>query len=176
MNTPNNKRRRDSQNRIETAFIQALQTQELSQISVTQLCQAAKVNRTTFYANYEDLYALADAVQNRLEHEVAALYDHSPTHDYSRDNYLKLFRHIRDNHLFYRTYFKLGMDGRYRLTEYDVQQAAAYYGQQNIAYHVEFFRNGLNAVIKLWLKNGCQESPEEIQQIIASEYGPKHIR
>lgn len=175
MNTPNNKRRRESQSRLETAFIQALQTRELNQITVTELCQAAKVNRTTFYANYQDVYALADAVQKRLENEVSALYDHRHTHEYSQDNYLKLFRHIRDNQLFYKTYFKLGVDGRFQLTEYDVRLAAAYYGNESIEYHVEFFRNGLNAVIKKWLQNDCRESPEEIQQIIASEYRGKRI-
>ena len=86
-----------------------------------------------------------------------------------------LFRHIRNNQLFYKTYFKLGVDGRFQLTEYDVRQAAAYYGDENIEYHVEFFRNGLNAVIKKWLQNGCRESPEEIQQIITSEYRGKII-
>ena len=152
MNTPNNKRRRESQHRLETAFIQALQTKELNQVTVTELCQAAQVNRTTFYANYQDVYALADAVQKRLEQEVADLYGHRRTHEYSRDNYLKLFCHIRDNQLFYKTYFKLGVDGRFQLTEYDIRQAAAYYGDENIEYHVEFFRNGLNAVIKKWLQ------------------------
>ncbi|MBQ4578624.1 MAG: TetR/AcrR family transcriptional regulator [Clostridia bacterium] len=173
MNTPNNKRRRESRQRLEAAFIHALQTRELKEITVTDLCREAKVNRTTFYANYTDVYALADAVQQRLEEEVSALYDHRHTHEYSRDNYLKLFRHIRDNQLFYKTYFKLGVDGRFRLTAYDVRLAAAYYGDENIEYHVEFFRNGLNAVIKKWLQNGCRESPEEIQQIIASEYRGK---
>lgn len=34
----------------------------------------------------------------------------------------------------------------------------------------EFFRAGITAVIKKWLNNGCQESPENIMEIIDSEY------
>ena len=173
MNTPNNKRRRDSRNRMETAFVRLLQHRELKQITVTDICKAADVNRTTFYANYLDLYDLADAVQKRLEAEVLGLYQEERDQQYNSNNFLKLFRHIQENQLFYKTYFKLGMDGKFQITEYDIHQAAAYYNNQHIEYHVEFFRNGLNAVIKLWLRNGCQESPEEIASIIAAEYAPK---
>jgi len=170
VNTPNNKRRRESQSRLETAFIQALQTKELHQITVTELCQAAKVNRTTFDGSYQNVYALADAVQKRLENEVSALYDHRHTHEYSQDNYLKLFRHIRDNQLFYKTYFKLRSDGSLDVIGYDLQEASKYYGGKHIEYHIEFFGHGLNAVIKKWLQNDCRETPEEMCEVIETEY------
>ena len=35
---------------------------------------------------------------------------------------------------------------------------------------MEFFRSGFNAIVKLWLSNGCQETPEEMEEIIKSEY------
>ena len=63
MNKPNNMRRRASRDRIETAFVRLLQDRELSSLSVTEICKAADVNRTTFYANYIDIYDLADAGQ-----------------------------------------------------------------------------------------------------------------
>lgn len=40
----------------------------------------------------------------------------------------------------------------------------------NYIYHIEFSKSGLNSIIKLWLINGCKESPEEIDSIIKSEY------
>ena len=66
MNTPNNRRRRESREKIEKVFLQLLQTQELHQIRVSQICQEAGLNRTTFYANYEDIYALADSIRDKL--------------------------------------------------------------------------------------------------------------
>lgn len=173
MNTPNNKRRRDTRNRIQSAFVKLLQYRELKQITVTDICKAADVNRTTFYANYLDIYDLADAVQKTLEEEVFGLYQEEREQKYNSNDFLKLFRHIQENQLFYKTYFKLGMDGRFQITEYDVHQAAAYYDNRHIEYHMEFFRSGLNAIIKMWLQNGCQESPEEICSIIIAEYAPK---
>lgn len=173
MNTPNNRRRRASQEKLMVAFVKLLQTNDLHQITVTELCKRAGVNRTTFYANYLDVYDLADAVQKRLEADVAGLYREEREKRYNSNNFLKLFRHVRENQLFYQTYFKLGLDGRFQVTEYDVQQAAARHGEQYIEYHIEFFRHGLNAILKKWLENGCRETPEEIAAILASEYGGK---
>ena len=74
MNTANNKRRRDSQQRMEKAFVQLLQENEINHISVTGICKQARVNRCTFYANYLDIYDLADAVKKQLEKDVIDLY------------------------------------------------------------------------------------------------------
>lgn len=41
---------------------------------------------------------------------------------------------------------------------------------RSIKYHIEFFRNGLHAIIKLWLAGGCQETPEEMAEVLKAEY------
>lgn len=55
MNTPNNKRKKESMERIEKVFIELLQTKALDKISVSDICKHAGLNRTTFYANYTDI-------------------------------------------------------------------------------------------------------------------------
>jgi hypothetical protein len=35
---------------------------------------------------------------------------------------------------------------------------------------MEFFKAGITQIIKIWLKSGCQESPEDMFEIIKSEY------
>ena len=170
MNTKNNRRRRESVERIERAFLELLQTRELNEITVSDICKLCALNRSTFYANYVDLYDLADKVRAHLEEEVARLYETETVQKVNSNDYLKLFRHIRDNQLFYRTYFKLGYDSQFQLECYDTRQAQQYFGNQQIEYHVEFFRCGFNAVVKKWLAGGCKETPEEMDAIIRSEY------
>ena len=51
MNVMNNKRRRESQEKIQKAFIELLQTREIKKISVSALIKTAGLNRSTFYAN-----------------------------------------------------------------------------------------------------------------------------
>ena len=43
------------------------------------------------------------------------LYEAETTQGFNRNDYLKLFYHIKDNQLFYRTYFKLGYDNKFKL-------------------------------------------------------------
>lgn len=170
MNTPNNRRRRASVERIEKVFLDLLQTRELSEISVSDLCKQAGLNRTTFYANYPDLYALADSIRDKLEQNLSNLYRDEITIGFNSHNYLKLFRHIRDNQIFYNTYFKLGYDNNYKIITYDVELAKEHFQNRFIEYHMEFFKSGLTKIIKMWLQNGCTESPENMFEIVKSEY------
>ena len=67
MNTKNNRRKRASMQKIEQVLVELLQTKELNQISVSDICKRAGLNRSTFYANYVDIYGLADAIREKLE-------------------------------------------------------------------------------------------------------------
>ena len=170
MNTKNNWRRRESVERIEKAFMELLQIRELSEVTVAYICKLSGLNRSTFYANFADLYDLADRVREHLGDEVNRLYEADKARQINSNDYLRLFRHIRDNQLFYRTYFKLGYDNQFKLKYYDVHQAQRHFDNRHIEYHVEFFRSGFNAIVKLWLVGGCRETPEEMEEIIRSEY------
>ena len=165
MNTKNNKRRRDSVVKIEKAFINMLIDKEINQISVTDICKETGLNRSTFYANYMDVYDLANKLKEKLEHDFNEHF--KETKDHSAIN---MFRHIYDNQLFYKTYFKLCYDEKHLVSIYDTKRAEKEQIDGNIKYHIEFFRNGLNAIIKLWLTGGCQESPEEMAEVLKSEY------
>ena len=156
--------------RIEKVFVELLQTKELDEIRVSDICKRAGLNRTTFYANYADIYGLADAIRNKLENEVTDLYEDEITQRFNSNDYLKLFRHIKDNQIFYQTYFKLGYDNEYKVIAYDVNLAREHFHNQFVEYHMEFFRAGITQIIKLWLKNGCRESPEDMVEILKSEY------
>lgn len=72
--------------------------------------------------------------------------------------------------IFFKTYFKLGYDNNYKIIKYDVNLAQEYFQNKYIEYHMEFFKSGITQIIKLWLQNGCKESPEDIFDIIKSEY------
>ena len=170
MNTKNNRRRRESIEKIEKVFIELLQTLPLEKISVSDICKKAGLNRSTFYANYADTYELADKIREKLEQEVNRLYMEEIIKGFNSNDYLKLFRHLENNQLFYATYFKLGYDDNYKIITYDRQLAGQHFDNQFIEYHMEFFKSGITKIIKMWLQNGCRETPEEMFGIIQSEY------
>lgn len=170
MNTPNNKRKRESVARMEKVFLELLQTHELSEIRVSEICKRAGLNRTTFYANYPDVYGLADSIRDKLEADLAELYRDEIETGHNSNDYLKLLRHIRENQIFYRTYFKLGYDDKYTIVAYDTELARQHFQNRFIEYHMAFFKSGFTKIIQMWLQNGCRETPEEMFEIVKSEY------
>ncbi len=169
MNTKNNKRRKASQEKIEKVFIELLQTGELSKITVSDICKLTGLNRSTFYANYIDIYDLADKIRDKLEDEVNEMYGNNAVNGCGID-YLPLFQHIRDNQSFYKTYFKLGYDSRHTIDFSLISEQNKVFPAEQLEYHVEFHKAGLNAIIKKWLNSGCVEPPEVMVKIIESEY------
>ncbi|MBQ8044284.1 MAG: TetR/AcrR family transcriptional regulator [Clostridia bacterium] len=169
MNTPNNKRKRESQEKIEKTFLQLIQTRDLEQISVADICKRCKLNRSTFYANYIDIYDLVEKVKNTMADEFAQ-FQLSNNSKQNPNGYLNLFKHIKENQIFFKTYFKLEAISISPILQHDVELAEKYYNNKYIDYHIEFFRAGLNAIIKKWLSSGCKESPEEMVEILTSEY------
>ena len=169
MNVKNNKRRRASQDKIEKAFIELLQTNEIKDISVSDIIKMAELNRSTFYANYIDIYDLADKTREKLESDFGSLFS---DYDYmtERTGALRMFIHIKENQIFYKTYFKLCYDDEHLISIYDKKREEKEQIEDHLKYHIEFFRNGLNAIIRLWLAGGCQESPEEMAMVLQKEY------
>ncbi len=174
MNVKNNKRRKESRKKIEKAFIELLQNHEINEISVSEVIKIAGLNRSTFYANYEDIYDLADKTKERMENDFSELFSN---YDYFTEHTgaLKMFTHIKENPVFYKTYFKLCYDDKHLVAVYDPKRAEIELNNIGIKYHIEFFRNGLNAIIKMWLAGGCQESPEQMAAILKQEYKGRSI-
>ena len=172
MNVSNNKRKKSSIEKFEKVFIQLIQKKNIEEISVSMICELADLNRSTFYSNYIDIYDLAEKVMKNMEIEFGQ-FQLSNNAKQDSNGYLNMFRYIKDNQIFFKTYFKLESYSKSLPTQYNIELAEKYYDNKYIDYHIEFFRAGLNAIIKKWLDGGCKESPEEINEIITSEYKNK---
>ncbi|MBQ9327206.1 MAG: TetR/AcrR family transcriptional regulator [Solobacterium sp.] len=62
----NSERTQQTKYRIGSAFMELRKRNSLDRIRITELCQLAKTNRTTFYHYFEDIYALNDAVEDAI--------------------------------------------------------------------------------------------------------------
>lgn len=171
MNKKNNMRKKKSQEKIEKVFLELIQDKEINEITVTDICEKTKLNRSTFYANYLDIYDLVEKIKENMLNTFFSLYKdevNSKSHSY---NFLKLFYHIKENQLFYKTYFKLNLDLSNSIIFIDNLELSRFYlNKEDIDYHIEFFKAGLNAIIKKWLNTNCRKSPIEINEILKSEY------
>ena len=170
MNTSNNKRKRESQEKIEKTFLQLIQTKEVEDITVSDICKLSNLNRSTFYANYIDIYDLVEKIKIRMGNDFASIYENDSEAGHNYNSYLKMFRYIKENQIFFKTYFKLKFDTNSPIEYFHEDLAIKYYDNKYIDYHIEFFRAGFNAIIKKWLNNNCKETPEEMLEILDSEY------
>lgn len=74
MNVTNNKRKKESKEKIKKTFIELLQTKEINEINITELVKKAGINRSTFYVNYIDIYDLADKINEEMFTDLLELY------------------------------------------------------------------------------------------------------
>ncbi len=176
MNTKNNRRRQQSQEKIESVFLSFLEEKEINQITVADICKQTGLNRSTFYANYQDIYDLVEKLRQRLVVEMDALYENDIANKAYTDSYLRLFYHVRDHQQVYRIYFKLGLDQKYPINIHKLDQEVRLLCGDHLEYHITFHKAGFAALIKRWLDRGCQETPEEMCGIIRSEYRGRSVK
>lgn len=145
MNTKNNKRHQETIDNINKAFITLLQDKQLSEITVSDICKAANINRITFYEKYEDISALANVIARDLEKRIAE-------QPHIKGEFAWLFEYAKANADMFNLYFKLGIS------------------KSGGEYRTIFFKNGAYSVAKMWFDGGCSESPEQMGEIIKREY------
>ena len=68
------KKRRETEKRIETSLLQLMKEQTFETINIRQLIDLAEVNRSTFYRHYLDKYDLLEKIENRLLDDLQAYY------------------------------------------------------------------------------------------------------
>ena len=57
---------------IEKAFLELRSKMPLEKIKIKDLCALACVNKSTFYAHYEDIYALSSRLEDKLIADILA--------------------------------------------------------------------------------------------------------
>ena len=122
-----------------------LKDNELKEISVTELCKTAGIDRSTFYANYEDVSVLANEYAAKIEKQL----EEQPHID---GEFAWGFEYIKANKDMFEIYFKLGIS------------------RAKSNYKVIFFRTGAYSVAEMWFDSGCTESPKKMSEIIKREY------
>ncbi len=106
MNSKNNLRFQQTERKIRNIFLELLKKNDISKISVKEICRSADINRTTFYLHHEDIYALMQCIESDMFHYFKTIFFTAHGQDYSlRECFLHLFSFIKEHQDFYRIYF-----------------------------------------------------------------------
>ena len=173
--------------KMDEAFLALLEKKDFAYITVKEICATAGVNRSTFYLHYEtigDLLAESMEHMNRqfldyMAHDsetfmaklhtcpMEELYLLTPEYLTPYLNYIKehrrLFRTATENAAV------LGLNSSYnRMFRHVFTPILERYGvpQQDRAYLMAFYIQGLMAILTEWLKGDCADSIEHILAII----------
>lgn len=189
MNQTKNQLYKTNEELIQTTFLSLLKEKEISQITIREICDIAKVNRSTFYRHYEDIYALMSSIEEIIFTEFIkdfavedfAAKDASSTaseciseHYISEAHLVRMICHIHKHATFYHAYLKINSEKLIDSApanlwdKYFVSMFQSYgvTNERHMHYYFQFFKAGLIQCIKQWLEDGCPESPEELGAIL----------
>lgn len=177
--------------RMDEALISLLLEKEFSYITVKEICQRAKVNRSTFYLHYENtadlLRETVGMVETRFREdapvpEEVTIDPDTPPEElfFMTDQYLLPYlEFVRKNRHIYKAVHTqmeaFGGEGVYRrMFQQIFSPVLSRYGveKEKHAYIMEFYRYGLTAVLMKWVDSDCRESTEYIAGIIKRCVGP----
>lgn len=80
---------------LKDAMIDLMEEKNINRISIKEICELADVNRSTFYAHYENQYDLLEEIEKEIVDEIPRInlyYDHS-----IYEQLLSCFRYIEHN-------------------------------------------------------------------------------
>lgn len=169
-----NQRVRLSKTMLKNALLDLLREKDIAQVSVTEICQRAQINRTTFYKHYGSQYELLDDAMNDFFDELEEyLKGNEAAGEVVLTNALELLSSQRDrvrilmtalpDDVFRKRLFAQKFVATFRddvLTGDLLEPTAHYVGV--------FFGQGVYAIVHEWIMTENPETPEQIARIIFS--------
>ena len=153
---------------IQNAAIDLLRVKPLSDITVTELCAMAGINRNTFYAHYDTPRGVVEEITKQLLLELDGVAKQNTQSldicravcrylDHRRNIFLALADSNTEN-----AYEQIAIEQ----ARTDAKQRAK---DSQSQYHSEFIIGGCVFVLKRWLRYGT-ESPEEMGLLIHDQF------
>lgn len=175
MNIICNQRYQSTEEKIEKALFSLLKIRNYNDIAIKELCYEAGINRSSFYAHYQDINDLMIKTEQKLSNSITRIF--SLEQEWTEDVFVKLFQFLYDNRVFYKAYLETSSQTFMEKNDFvnfvkiiNKSERGFKFSQSEMLYHMAFFAGGLKALSKSWIKTGCKESPKEIAKILTNEY------
>lgn len=175
MNIKNNLRYKVHSEKIENAFLSLLETHKYDDITISQICKRANINRSTFYCHYTDINDLIIKVEKKFAKATAGIFNFGERS--SHEAMVEMFTFVRDNKHFYKAFLNIPyttfaetniksevLENIGKNSQIDKSKTMAIY------YRASFFGAGIKEMCRLWLENDCQETPEQMASLLLEEY------
>lgn len=174
MNKKNNQRYKAGSEKIETAFLSLLYNKEYDDISISEICQRAEINRSTFYTHYEDINDLIIKIESKFSNSISLIFDNGLKYD--NETFEEMFEFIKKNKYFYNSFLHIPYTSLAEAKARDkiLNNIKDTYPESinniNLYYRAHFFGAGIKEICKLWLDRDCKESPKQMANLLKEEY------
>ena len=178
MNQAGNIRHQETEERLQKAMLDFMERKALKEITVRELCEAAGINKATFYRHYQDIYELARRMEKNIHSGLMRLLDRKKerqlTELIGEEELSAIISYVGEHAAFYRAYLKTEqdtfLDERFRhLWESFFMpqfQSLGVTSERRMQYYYRFFQSGMVTTILYWLETGQQELPQELASIL----------
>lgn len=160
---------------IKDSLLKLLETKEIHQVTVTDICKNADINRGTFYAHYKDAFDLLQSMEDELFNQILDYIDETPVEEYSDSLLLKVIELISENKDLCKVLLCKQSDNKildrliYVASKTEIEQIYSNsneFTKAHLNYYIRYVVGGCISIIQAWLENNLPESPSELVKII----------
>lgn len=164
----------NTKKKIKDSLVKLLSKKRLYDISVSELCQTANVNRSTFYVYYNNVYEVFEEIGDEIAKEMKEMLVKMDRTDHSV--YLRVYFTLAKKHM---TIFKeihstnIHNPIIQKLAEVNSELLNSNVSVPKKTENLEltFVLSGFYGLVETWLNNGCKESDDDLIQVLKSFYG-----
>ena len=176
------------------ALIELLNKKDFEYITIKEICKKAGVNRSTFYLHYETINdLLVECIENinkkfvtyfdKETKEIVAQIKNCPKEEliFITPEYLTPYlKFIKDNKIIHqvavnKSNIMKSFENFNSLNKYIFNPIFKRFGIDDKTgnYMINYYLNGVTAIINEWIKNGCKDDISYIEKIIIDCVRPK---
>ena len=175
MNKKNNSRYKMSNEKIETAFLSLILNHKYENITISQVCKQADINRSTFYCHYDDINDLVIKIEGKFAKSMANIFNYGERQNHQA--FIEMFSFVKENKYFYKAFLNIPYA---TLAENNIKQdvmlnlkkqpSITKFNDISLFYRANFFGAGIKEMCRLWLARDCKETPEQMALLLLDEY------
>ena len=175
MNIKNNLRYKMSSEKIETAFLSLILNHKYEDITISQVCKQASINRSTFYCHYDDINDLIIKIESKFAKGTANIFNYGERQ--THEAFVEMFSFVKENKYFYKAFLNIPYATLAETnTKIDVLKHIGKNSNieksktMGIFYRASFFGAGIKEICKIWLDRDCKETPKQMAELLLKEY------
>ena len=157
-----------------------IEHKDYENISIGEICKNAGINRSTFYAHYDDINDLIINIESKFAKGTADIFNYGERQ--THEAMIEMFSFVKENKHFYKAFLNIPyVTLAERNTKIEVLKNIGQKlnidqsNKMGIFYRASFFGAGIKEMCRLWLEHDCRETPEQMANLLLKEYSNRTL-